>query len=321
MNLPASYPRPRVAGHLWTVWPALRTRIAPLSAPPAQRWRSWVESDRGRVQLSGLWREEPCTVAVVVVHGLGGGYDRPYCIRAARAIQGHGWSCLRLALRGADRSGEDFYHAGLVDDLHAAIASPALQAYERIVVLGYSLGGHLALRYACGRPDPRVRAVAAVCAPLDLDRAARYIDEFAWPVYRRHVVRGLLEMYQVIAAAREVPTPPEQLARIETIREWDRLTVCPRFGFATPEEYYRTQSVAPHLRHLHVPALLVVSRQDPMLAIEDLEASLGNANPLLEVRRVSAGGHVSFPAGLDLGEDAPRGLERQVLRWMERRLR
>jgi uncharacterized protein len=313
--------RTELAGHAWTLWPTLRERIAPLSAPPSERWRTWVDSDRGRVQLTGRWREEPCTVAVVVVHGLGGGYDRPYCIRAARAVQGHGWSCLRMALRGADRSGEDFYHAGLTDDLHAAIESPVLRSYERIVLLGYSLGGHVVLRYACQRPDPRVRAVAAVCAPLDLDRAAHHVDEHAWPLYRRHLLGGLSEMYRAVAARGAVPTAPAALEHVQSIREWDRLTVCPRFGFDSPEHYYATQSVAPRLRHLHVPALLVVSRQDSMLAIDDVEAALDTANPLLEVRRVSTGGHVSFPAGLDLGEDAPRGLERQVLRWMERRLR
>ena len=87
--------------------------------------------------------------------------------RAARAIAAHGWSCLRLALRGADGSGEDFYHAGLIDDLAATVDSAAFADYERIVIIGYSLGGHLALRYACEKPDSRVRAVAAICAPLE----------------------------------------------------------------------------------------------------------------------------------------------------------
>jgi predicted alpha/beta-fold hydrolase len=79
--------------------------------------------------------------------------------------------------------------------------------------------------------------------------------------------------------------------------------------------------VAPRLRQLHVPSLLAVSRHDPIVSIGDIEASLGEANPLLEVRRLGTGGHVGFPPWLDLGEDAPGGLERQVLRWLERRLR
>lgn len=313
--------RARIAGHSWTLWPTVRHRVVPVTAPDSVPWSAPALADIGEIRLSGRWQAQPCTVAVVVLHGLGGNPDRPYCLRAARAIEGHGWSCLRLAMRGADGRGRDFYHAGLISDLDAALSSPVFDAYERIVLLGYSLGGHVALRYACDRPDPRVKAVAAVCSPLDLDRAAAHLDHHALSFYRRHVLDGLLRMYTEVSTKRPVPTPPEELAGIDSMREWDQLTVCPRWGFGSAEEYYATQSVAHVLRYLHLPSLLVVSRQDPMIPIDDVEASIGNANPLLEVRRVGAGGHVGFPGRLDLGEDAPRGLERQVLRWMERRLR
>ena len=84
----------------------------------------------------------------LVVHGLGSEIDAPYVVAAAQAAEARGLSCLRLYLRGADRKGEDFYHAGLTADLHAALASPTLASYDRVFVLGYSLGGHVTLRYA-----------------------------------------------------------------------------------------------------------------------------------------------------------------------------
>jgi predicted alpha/beta-fold hydrolase len=310
-----------LSGHFWTLWPTLRQRLAPLSAPGAEHWSTRFMEDGRQVTLRGLWREEPCTVAVVVVHGLGGDPSRPYCVRAARAISAHGWSCLRLALRGADRQSNDFYHAGLHQDLAATIGSPALRPYDRIVILGYSLGGHVALRYACERPDPRVRAVTAICSPLDLDRAAHHLDESTSPLYRRHVLRGLRSLYAEVAARGPVPTPPAELEAVDRIRDWDRLTVCPRFGFEDPEAYYASESVNSRLRDLHVPALLLVSRNDPMLRLADVESAIEDANALFEVRRIARGGHVGFPPNVDLGEDSPPGLERQVLRWMERKLR
>lgn len=309
------------SGHFWTLWPQVRDRVFPLKAPPSREWTTRVREDDRVVTLRGRLREEPSTVCVIVVHGLGGSYDRPYCIRAARAVAAHGWSGLRLALRGADLSGEDYYHAGLTADLHAAIDSPALASYERIVIVGYSLGGHVALRYACSRPDDRVRAVAAICSPLDLDRGARHLDEHAGRFYRRHILDGLRRHYAAVDARGRAPVPLRELEHVDSLREWDRLTICPRWGFSSAEEYYATQSVAPRLRQLHVPSLLAVSRHDPMVTLADVEASVTDANPLLEVRRLGTGGHVGFPPGLDLGEDAPGGLERQVLRWLERKLR
>lgn len=62
--------------------------------------------------------------------------------RAARVAEAAGLDSLRLNLRGADRMGEDGYHAGLTADLAAALASPELADYRSVGVLGFSLGGH-----------------------------------------------------------------------------------------------------------------------------------------------------------------------------------
>ncbi|MDX1504009.1 MAG: alpha/beta hydrolase, partial [Thermoanaerobaculia bacterium] len=95
--------------------------------------------------LSGLW-SGPSSGGdlLVVVHGLGGCAESFYARRAAAAAEGAGVGCLRLNLRGADERGEDIYHAGLWSDLAAVVESPAFDGYERLLVLGYSLGGHLA---------------------------------------------------------------------------------------------------------------------------------------------------------------------------------
>ena len=107
---------------------------------------------------------------------------------ALAAAERAGMSCILLNVRGADRSGEDISHAGLTEDLQAVFQSPLLAAYRRIYLLGYSLGGHLALRYATEAPDPRLRGVVAVSSPLDLDAAAQAFDRSRWSVYRHHVL-------------------------------------------------------------------------------------------------------------------------------------
>ena len=52
-------------------------------------------------------------------------------VQAARAAERAGFACLRLAKSGADRDGEDFYHAGLREDVEAAVASDALRRFSR----------------------------------------------------------------------------------------------------------------------------------------------------------------------------------------------
>jgi len=285
------------AGHAWTVGPSIRDRIRPIRAPDGVVWETTlVDPELGEVRLRGVLREEPeASTLLLVVHGLGGDPASPYCRRAAQRAAARGWSCLRLGMRGSSGDGEDLYHAGLDRDLAHALEDPRLRRYDRVVVLGYSLGGHLALRYGL-RPSARVTAVAAVGAPLDLDRSCRAIDRRrAWP-YRAYVLSALRQSYRAVAARRPLATSLEEIARVRTLRDWDRRAVVPRFGFADVDDYYRRASVGPRLSALQVPALYLGMRHDPMVVRAAVEPSLAAATPgRLETRWQLRGGHVAGP--------------------------
>lgn len=310
-----------LAGHWFTIAPLARHLLTPRTLTESRAFVLSLDDARlGSVRLTGrLHLPEAATSLVIVVHGLGGSADSHYVAHAVSAVLDAGLACLRINLRGADRSGEDFYHAGLSADLAALIASPELAAFERIYVLGYSLGGHVTLRLATEELDPRVRAVAAVCAPLDLDRSAREIDRGGRWLYRRHVLAGLVEMYRAFSARRGGDLPLSEARRIRTIREWDEAIVAPRHGFDDAEHYYAEASVAPRLRTLALPALLVQAEHDPMVPAHAIRPSLTHASSALDVRFVADGGHVGFPEGVDLGVRAARGLEAQIVGWLSER--
>ncbi len=303
-------------GHLWTVAPLLRHRLRGPRFLEARPWETALEDLQvGTVRLSGWLREVPGSGEILVlVHGLGGGTESHYLGGGEAAAAAAGISSLRVNLRGSDRRGEDFYHAGLTADLHAALASEELRRYERIYGLGYSLGGHLALRLGAEAGDPRLAAVAAICAPLDLALSQREIDStLRWP-YRRYLLKGLLDVYAAVAARHPVPLPVEQARRIRTIREWDDRVVAPRHGFADAADYYARESVGPRLPDLRVPALLLASEWDPMVPAHTVRAALDALSrpaPRLEVRWIAAGGHDSFPRALEVDQKAVEWLRAQ----------
>lgn len=310
-----------LSGHLWTFGVRLRDAFLPPVGPEGRPWSTWLQDPTvGPVRLTGLLDEPAGTRALVlIVHGLGGSSLSPYTARAAAAARGAGLATLRLNLRGADGSGEDLYHAGLVADAAAALASPEALRYRTVLLWGYSLGGHLALRYAALGPDPRVLAVAAVCAPLDLAAGVDVLDGPGCGLYRRYLLRPLKRSYAKVALRRPLPTPVSEVARVRTIRRYDDLAVAPRHGFADAADYYAKVSVGPHLSDLAVPCLAVFSERDPMVTPPTLRPSLAGAPRTLEVRWTTRGGHVGFPADLDLGLGGGVGLEAQVARWLSQR--
>lgn len=295
------------------------------SAPPSLPWETLCRDPAiGPVRLTGALSERPGAVGMaLLVHGLGGSSESPYLRTAAAAAAAAGLSALRLNLRGSDRRGGDYFHAGLTDDLRAALASPAVAAAPRVVLLGYSLGGHLALRYLTEDDvDPRVVAAAAVCAPLDLDAGARAIDAPGRWLYRRYLLRHLEEIYAEVARTRPVPVPPARVRQVRRLREFDGLVIAPRFGFRDAEDYYARMSVGPRLGRLARPALLVAARHDPMVPAATLAPSLAAAPPRLTVRWTERGGHVGLPADLDLGlgPGTARGVASQAIGWLMERL-
>lgn len=310
-----------LAGHLWTIAPRLRHAVRPFGCPESCAWETSVDDPQfGPLRLTGRLREVPgCDEILVLVHGLGGCIDSHYMPRGAAAAEAAGLSCLRLNLRGSDRLGEDYYHAGLTADLHAALASPELERYRRIYVLGYSMGGHVVLRLATEDTDPRLTAVAAICAPVDLARSQQEIDAPAYWVYRHYLLGNLKRLYTAVAARRPVPYPVERLDEIRTFLQFDNHLIAPRHGFADAADYYARASVAPRLPDLKVPALLLNSELDPMIPARSVRPALEGASPNLRVAWLRGGGHVAFPRTLDTGLGLGAGVNAQVIGWLRGR--
>lgn len=244
----------------------------------------------------------------MLLHGLGGSCNSLYLYEATRAAHARGFTVLRLNARGADKSGEDIYHAGLWQDVAAALSSPELAASREVSLMGFSLGGHLALRFAAEAPDPRLRAVVAICPPLDLALAAQAFERSLF-VYRRYILKNLKAMYKPVAERwRErgmlVAPSPREVRAVSSLMEWDRRVVAPRHGFKSANDYYECESAAPRLQQVQVPTLIASTVGDPMVQYAAVERALANVSPSTLVCRLEAGGHLGFPRGVDFGVGA-----------------
>ncbi|MDP3277197.1 MAG: alpha/beta fold hydrolase [Deltaproteobacteria bacterium] len=308
-------------GHLWTVRPLVDQRMRPASPSPSLPVHiTLTDPRRGAVPLSArlhLGRGKGGTL-VVLVHGLGGSVSSHYVVQASAALSAAQIPHIRLNLRGADRTGFDFYHAGQIDDLAALCASPELADYDEIVLWGTSLGGHVSLRFAALTPPSRLRAVVAVCPPLDLLRGSHALDRWHRRPYLRHVLRGLKEIYAEVAArSDDVPLKFVEAAKIQSIRAWDERIVAPWHGFDSADHYYGDVAVGPLLPSLKVQTLVVTGQDDPMIPVELVRPMLSRASSAVEARIVR-GGHVGFARDLSLGQPGPRGIDQQIISWIKK---
>jgi len=308
----------RLHGHAWTIAPTLRHRVKPFQGPEAVPWSTTLHDPvMGEIQLTGLFQDQPeSDTLVLVLHGLGGTATSAYCFNGARAAEQAGFACLRIYMRGADRSGEDVYHIGLTEDLEAALQSDEVRRFKHVFLLGYSLGGHTVMRAALDEVDPRITAVAAICPPIDLHASQKLFDtrREQW-FYRRDVLRSLKGIYRNTAARRSLTFSYRDVRRVRTLWDWDRLVVIPRFGYHDVFDYYLRESMVHRLHAARHPMLVVMARNDPMVLADTVEHALISPPHTVQVRWVQRGGHVLSPPPAARGTDTAPGHETPHRPW------
>lgn len=294
MDLEPFRPRfPWYGRHLQT----LRNPLRPAPRLPGGQGRAvrlaLPDGDVLSARLDEPRRDAGERATVVLVHGLGGCETSHYVLAASAFFTGLGSAVYRLSLRGAgpsQTSCSDWSHAGRFEDLEAAFDQ--LEAgSDGFAAIGFSLGGCVLLNYvARGRVDPRLRAAASVCAPLDLLGASEVLHAPRNRLYHDYLLRALKKDYlnpngKLAAADR---------ARIEAARtlfEVDDRFTAPRHGFGRAEVYYRYASPLAHLSRIERPTLLVHAVDDPFVPAAPYR---GAATEKVGVAMAAGGGHLGF---------------------------
>lgn len=233
---------------------------------------------------------------VIVIHGLTGSEDSVYVRMTTRRLLDLGYPVMRLNLRGAGPSQghcQQRYHAGRSEDLRQVLGRmDGRLAARGLLLVGYSLGGNLLLKYL-GEAGRRAMVLGAVSisAPIDLDRARRAIMRPRNRLYQRYLLTRLKE------ETRSLPlTPAEQseLAGVQTLFDFDDRILAPRTGFAGAEDYYRRSMALPYLGDIAVPTLIVQAQDDPWIPFATYRDVDWAGNPRLIPLFSKGGGHVGF---------------------------
>jgi predicted alpha/beta-fold hydrolase len=230
---------------------------------------------------------------VMLIHGLTGCENSTYMRASASHLLDRGHPVLRLNLRGAGPSRERCrfqYHAGRTEDLRTVIGRmDGRTAANGIVIVGYSLGANMLLKYLGeqGRRAPILGAVS-VSAPIDLKATQLCFMQRRNRRYHDHI---LARMKAGISSA---DLEPADLDSISNVYEFDDRLVAPRNGFAGADDYYTRCSAKSFLAGIRVPTLIIHARNDPWIPVDPYLAFDWPANPRLTPLLPRSGGHVGF---------------------------
>ncbi len=281
--------------HLETIVPNALRRV---NGVRYERERLWLP-DGDFVDLD--WVDRGSKRLALLSHGLEGDSSRPYMKGMAKIFSQNGWDVLAWHCRSC--SGEinlrpRMYHHGEIGDI-GEVLRHALRTkrYRRVVLIGFSMGGNIALKFAGvhGRDLPEVVShVVAFSAPCMLGPCAEIIDRRENTLYRRRFLRALTPKIQAKAAQFPGLVDPARLRDVKVWRDFDELFAAPLNGFPNAEAFYQSASSRNFFAGIRIPALLVNALNDPILAPECYPHDDCRRHPTLFLETPRRGGHVGF---------------------------
>jgi predicted alpha/beta-fold hydrolase len=256
---------------------------------------------------------------LILVHGLEGSSASGYARSMVHAALERGWVTHRFNMRGCggtDDLAVTGYHAGQTSDLLAFLCDRRKANSLPIFLIGFSLGGNVALKLAGELGESAQELLSGVCAvstPIDLAACVAALGRPQNFIYQNRFLDRLKDRIRRKNRLSPNVYTLEHLPKIKSIQDFDDHYTARLFGFGTAANYFRTQSSNQFLERIRVPTLLVQSKDDPLVPFAIFDHPAIGANPYLALLAVEHGGHLGF-----LARGKPRfWLDQTVLDWAE----
>jgi len=259
----------------------------------------------------------PAQGQLVFLHGLEGSAEAGYIKIFSQAALKRGFGVHRLNLRtcgGTEELCETMYHSGLTSDTHAVLEIIKNQLRQPVFIVGFSLGGNVALKLAGELGEtPLVSGVCAISPPIDLAACVRAIDKPSNIFYARRFLDRLRKRIERKSRLAPDLYSSHNLHTVKTVWQFDDRFTAPLFGFGNAANYYATQSATNFLDAIRAPTLVITAQDDPLVPIKIFQHPAFRQNPAIRLVATKYGGHLGF-----VSRYKPRfWLDSFVLNWME----
>ncbi len=309
-----------------TTWKWWGDRVFWLQYLPPVPWQEHIFTGADGVPLWGLW-SCPTNAKGTIILNLGitaevkqswygeilarKAYDRGLAVMIYD-WRGHGRTAELSPIPSADgwREGED--------QVKIAAELIAMGCPNRVALVGFSLGGQLALwglKAAIAQNCPFILGAATISCNLESNRALAYLRS-TW--LGRRIEQYFVKQLRVEAQKRRQLFPdavkPGAVERVNSIDSFDREMVIDYYGFASVDEYYQKTSAIYFLTELTLPYLIVYAEDDPIFdpkLIPEIK-QLISENPYAHLLLTEFGGHTAHINVKNATEDKFWGINRLI---------
>ncbi len=283
-------------GHFSTIYSA---KLRPTHSIIQKRERLLL-ADNDFIDLDWTFSKTETKKVAILLHGLEGNAQRTYIKGAASTLLNDNWDIASMNFRGC--SGEDnfayqSYHSGKTDDLESVINFILKKdQYQEIVLVGFSLGANLLLKYLGERNEipSEVKKGIAISVPTSLKGSLKKLMMPENWIYSQVFLYYLRKKYRLKMQQHPDKMNPSDLNKIKTLKDFDDIYTSKAHGFKDAYDYYQKSSSNQFLPNIKIPVLILNAKNDSFLNPDCFPFKIADFSKNLYLETPLYGGHVGF---------------------------
>ena len=241
---------------------------------------------------------KPNSKLAIFTHGFLGDTSRPYLLGGVKAFNLTGYDALawnHRGLGGEINRFEKITTHGSSDDLEEVInLALSKNQYTEIVLVGYSKGGNIALKYAGekgGNIPSEIKNVVAISTPTDLQGSVDVMgkDGFYTNRFLKKLTKFLQNRKELID--NEVF---KDFKKFKYLDDYSDNYIAPLNGFKDGREYYNSCSAMHVVDKIRIPTLIINAQNDPVLSESCSMKEVAQTSDYIFSETPLYGGHCGF---------------------------
>lgn len=260
---------------------------------------------------------------VLLIHGLEGSSNSKYIASTSNYLNNKGLDTVCFNLRSC--SGEDnlllsTYHSGKTEDVDFVVNYLIENNnHDNILIIGFSLGGNLTLKYLGEYQEKlshKVKGGIAISVPIDIGSAEVEMEKLKNKLYMEMFFKTMKN--KILEKSHKFPEyqlDKDQVFKATKFKHLEHLYTVPVFGFKSPEDYWKKASSKPFIPKIDRPTLLINAKDDTFLSSECYPTKEAIHSNIFYLETPSYGGHCGFISSFKAQENT--WLEERITRFIE----
>jgi uncharacterized protein len=130
--------------------------------------------------------------------------------------------------------------------------------------------------------------------PLDLGSSCEKISQRSNWIYANRFLKSLKNKILTKSALMPGKFDVRGIHQVKTLLQFDDRYTAPLHGFNDAADYYTKCSAINYLAGIHIPALIINTRNDPFLSTSCFPSETLKDHPFVRLEILLRGGHVGF---------------------------